>query len=231
MGAQQQRFKSAAPLSMSHEQQSQAMSSQDASSVSPSNTDEQGRMKMPDFTNSQAAYASKSTLQLFRATLVYNMCNISPLVKHADPLLRLSRKVVGDFITDKTLKATLFGHFCAGEDENELIAPLKELQAHGIGGILDYAAEPDMDPAAQRTSQSVYNQPNRMYDYESESVCDEHVEVFRSCIRSVHKVAPDGFAAVKVTALGNPKLLERMSQAVVEAENLFTKLDVNNVRL
>jgi hypothetical protein len=34
----------------------------------------------------------------------------------------------------------------------------------------------------------------------------------------------DGYAAIK-TALGNPKLLERMSLAIVEAQNLFAKFD------
>jgi proline dehydrogenase len=188
---------------------------------------------MPDFDDARGAYASKTTPQLLRASVVYNLCGIPLLIKHADMLLRVGRRIVGNYITDKTLKLTLFGHFCAGEDEGELLAPLKELQARGIGGILDYAAESDFVPTdSSDTAQqmNVYKMPNRVYDYESEAVCDEHVEVFRSCIRSVHKVAPDGFAAVKVTALGNPKLLERMSKMIVEAENLFTLLDHNGVR-
>jgi len=241
MGAQ--RFKSAIPTH--HYDHHDALPAFDhaeipASSAAASTASsqvQQGLKNMPDFTNARAAYASKTTVQLLRASLVYNMCNISPLVKYADPLMRLSRQIFGDFITDATLKSTLFGHFCAGEDEDELIAPLKELQVHGIGGILDYAAESDTVPQANNSDNNsfahqlgVYREPKSIYDYESEAVCDEHVDVFKSCIRSVHKVAPDGFAAVKVTALGNPRLLERMSKAIVEAENLFTKLDVNNVR-
>ena len=34
-----------------------------------------------------------------------------------------------------------------------------------------------------------------------------------------------GFAAIKVTALGNPLLLERMSTTIVEIRNLFLKFD------
>lgn len=224
MGAQ--RFKSAVATHRSSLDQEETTAS--------SATGQLGSTNMPDFTNARAAYASKTTTQLLRASLVYNMCNITPLVKHADPLLRLSRRVFGNFITDFTLKTTIFGHFCSGENEDELMGPLKELQKHGIGGILDYAAESDTIPEETTDNSSfaqqlgVYHQAKSLYDYESEAVCDEHVDVFRSCIRSVHKVAPDGFAAVKVTALGNPKLLERMSKAIVEAENLFSKLDDNN---
>jgi proline dehydrogenase len=186
------------------------------------------KLPMPDFSNSQAAYSTKTTGQLVRASLVYNLCNITPLVRNADPLLRLSRFVVGDFLTDSVLKATLFGHFCAGEDETDMKPVLEEMQTHGIGGILDYAAESDSVPESfTEQNHNVYRLPGGVYDYESEAVCDEHVEVFLSCIRSVHKVAPDGFAAVKVTALGNPKLLERMSTAIVEAERLFSHFDVN----
>ena len=117
-------------------------------------------------------------------------------------------------------------HFCAGEDEKRIQPVIAELRQNGIGGILDYAAENDVEPAPnQPTTPAEFNQPVREYTYESEAACDRHVEVFRSCIRSVANVSPEGFAAIKVTALGNPLLLERMSTAIVESKNLFAKFD------
>jgi len=75
-------------------------------------------------------------------------------------------------------------------------------------------------------TQPPFNQPARIYDYKSEAECDRHVEVFKNCIRSAHDVSPThGFAALKVTALGNPELLERMSTMIVEVHNLFSKFD------
>jgi proline dehydrogenase len=136
----------------------------------------------------------------------------------------MTRKVFGDTITDSLLKATLFGHFCAGEDEKRLEPVIAELRRNGIGGILDYAAESDAD---EESPSAEFNQPVREYAYESEAACDRHVQVFRSCIRSVANVSPDGFAAIKVTALGNPLLLERMSLAIVESKNLFARFDQN----
>ena len=87
--------------------------------------------------------------------------------------------------------------------------------------------------------QPPFNQPARIYDYKSESECDHHVSIFKECIRSVRDVSDmstsllsvggggggGGFAALKVTALGNPKLLERMSTMIIEVKNLFSKFD------
>eukprot|EP00546_Thalassionema_frauenfeldii_P010270 CAMPEP_0178907258 /NCGR_PEP_ID=MMETSP0786-20121207/7269_1 /TAXON_ID=186022 /ORGANISM="Thalassionema frauenfeldii, Strain CCMP 1798" /LENGTH=456 /DNA_ID=CAMNT_0020579033 /DNA_START=287 /DNA_END=1654 /DNA_ORIENTATION=- len=128
-----------------------------------------------------------------------------------------------------SLKATLFGHFCAGEDQQSIKPTLAALQKYGVGGILDYAAESDTDTRkpykAGPTTSLPDIQGEKVYDYESEATCDNHVEVFKSCIQSVQEVSPGGFAAVKVTALGNPKLLERISIIITEAKNLFAKID------
>lgn len=67
----------------------------------------------------------------------------------------------------------------------------------------------------------------REYSYEDEEQCDRHLKVFQKCIHDAASLSKDGFAAVKVTALGNPKLLSRMSQAIVESKKLFQKFDTN----
>jgi len=177
-----------------------------------------------DFQNSQANFSAKTTAQVLRATIVYQFCKFPLLVKNADYLLRISRSLLGDTITDNFLKATFFGQFCAGEDEQTIQPVMEYLNSNGIGGILDYAAENDIHPGMSKQDNDF---PGTSYDYESEAACDVHVEAFRSCIRSVAKVAPDGFAALKITALGNPKLLERMSHALKQAEKLFSNLDTN----
>src|SRR5690606_24321910 len=66
---------------------------------------------------------------------------------------------------------------------------------------------------------------SRVYDYASEAQCDEHMRIFKTCIRAVHDVSPTGFAAIKVTALGNPLLLERISVAITELRHLFDRFD------
>lgn len=70
---------------------------------------------VPDFTDFQEAHQPKSNLELLRAYGVFTMCQIRPLVTHADSLLSLSKKVLGQSITNGIVRETFFAHFCAGE--------------------------------------------------------------------------------------------------------------------
>ena len=47
----------------------------------------------------------------------------------------------------------------------------------------------------------------RTYFYEGEDTCNENMEVFLKCIDTTGNTAVNGFAAIKVTALGRPDLL------------------------
>jgi hypothetical protein len=100
-------------------------------------------IKVPDFSDAKAAYESKSTLELIRAMAVFQLCRVPILVKHSETLLRLQRQVLGETLSGFLMKATLFGHFCGGEDEEQMKPALKKLQSNGIGSTLDYVAEDD----------------------------------------------------------------------------------------
>jgi hypothetical protein len=99
-------------------------------------------------------------------------------------------------------------------------------------GILDYAAEADITeedgpeptktPALEKT---VFEA--RQYQYSTEQQCNANAAIFKKAITAVHNVSPDGFAAIKITGLCNPILLERWSTALVEIRNLFNRLDGN----
>ena len=83
------------------------------------------------------------------------------------------------------------------------------------------AATPHALPSEASRRQDVA----RKHRYTGEEDCDAHVEVFERCIQSVHNVSPNGFAAIKLTALGPPAILRRMSRAIVEVNDLFVKMD------
>jgi len=186
-----------------------------------------------DFSSSDSAHGSKSTFEIVRAIAIFRACGFPLLVKHAGTLIDLSTSLLGSYITNAVVKNTFFGHFCAGEDSDDMKPVIEMLQENNIGPILDYAAESEEDSEAVAmsdiiegiSSQPPFNQPARVYDYKSECECDRHVSVFKDCIRSVQDVSPNGFAALKVTALGNPELLQRMSTMIVEVHNLFSKFD------
>lgn len=153
-------------------------------------------------------------------------------------LLRNSYKFLGEPLTNAVLRLTFFGHFCAGENEDDIRPAVQRLEQNGIGSILDYAAESD---SAEDDSTAVPEAPDlgadslvkgplvqsRTFDFTTEEQCDKYMKIFENCIRSVKAVSPEGFAAIKITALGDPALLERMSVSIVELHKLFMKFDVD----
>lgn len=180
--------------------------------------------KKIDFTRVENAFKTKSNIEIIRAYAVFSTCLIPPLVNNATSLLSFSNKVFGKSITNFVMKLTFFGHFCGGEDEEKISPTVERLQQSGIGSILDYAAEADIEE--EHTENPVVVSA-RTYDYKNEKNCDFHKDIFLSAIRSVNVATKGtgGFAAVKVTALGNPILLERMSTVILESRALFDQFD------
>lgn len=65
----------------------------------------------------------------------------------------------------------------------------------------------------------------RTYFYEGEQECDKNVDVFCQSIDAVAEATRrEGFAAIKLTALGRPQLLLRLSDAIVQTRNFFKAL-------
>jgi len=180
-----------------------------------------GKSKKPTFEpKNTRPYKDKSIPELLRSLLVYQLCQFQPLVQHGEAILSHTRRVFGDRFTDAIVKMTFFHQFCGGEDHYQVVGKMRSLQQSGIGSILDYAAE-DEGPgesthttaySTNATTLNVINQPAREYDYESEELCDARVETFHHCIQTVHDAGQGKqFSAIKLTGLGNPKLLKRMA--------------------
>lgn len=164
--------------------------------------------------------------------MVFQSCRFPWIVAQSENLIRMSYNVLGDSITDFVLKKTFYGHFCAGEDTNEIRPVVDELDKNGIGSILDYAAEADISEDTLEVIDGLTEVEReikvRTYDYKNEELCDQRAEVFADCLRSANAVKgykTNGFVAVKVTALTDPALLEKMSTTVLELRNLFLKFD------
>jgi len=195
------------------------------------------------FDDPAAAFAHLPTGALLRSWLVLRACAVGPLVAHADGLLSLGRRLLGQRALDALIRATFFRQLCAGEDEAGLAPTVALLRANGIGAILDYAAEGDSPEAgkpAADASAAAGGGANgggangaggavaRTYTYESEAACDAHVAVFLKAIAAAAASSAGGgpgFAAIKVTALGNPRLLRRMSTSLLEIRALFARAD------
>jgi proline dehydrogenase len=175
---------------------------------------------------------SKTLADLLRSYIVFTICQNKYLVKHSEALIRWSYLFLGHYITNLVLKNSFFGHFCAGEDAILIKPTVDKLHQSGIGAILDYAAEDDIEEESKPAPDDTISNRKafvecRVYDYKNEELCDLHVKTFEKCIEAVHDVSPTGFAALKLTALGNPRLLETISIALIELRRLFQKFDTN----
>lgn len=186
------------------------------------------------FQNAKEAFDSKRTFELLRTWLIYKVCGIGFIVRNCDTLYALSSKILGKTLTHGSMRYTFFNHFCAGESVDQIIPRMEHLRKHGIGGILDYAAEAKEDEMPKRGSIQEGStvgapQSSRKYDYQGEAQCDANAEIFLDAVRAVKDATPDGFAAIKLSGLGNPILLERMSTLLVELVIFFKNLSVDDV--
>lgn len=181
-----------------------------------------------NFTDTKVAFRQKTFLDLIRAYVVLRICAIEPLVARSETLINIAYKVLGTNITNFFVRHTFFKQFCAAEDEAGLRPLMERLGNSGISGILDYAVEADLGTHREERQDEI---KVRVYEYEGERACDAATEVFESCIRTAANVytnvehKPRPFAAIKVTALGNPKLLKRMSEMIVETKRLFQRME------
>mmetsp|Transcript_27875 Transcript_27875/g.70982 ORF Transcript_27875/g.70982 Transcript_27875/m.70982 type:complete len:493 (-) Transcript_27875:1-1479(-) len=185
-----------------------------------------------NFDNVEKAFSDKTTFEIVRALAVFKICGIKAVVRNADKLYSLASSVLGQSLANTLVRNTFFAHFCAGESEDGVRPTAIRLRKAGVGGILDYAAESDVEeevPSNAMLNSMATETQARLYDYNNEDECDRNVRIFQQCIDAVHNVTPEGFAAVKVTALGNPKLLEHMSDILSELRSTFKEFDSQGV--
>lgn len=193
-----------------------------------------------NFDDGIAAFKAKTTWEIFRSLIVFRICRISWLVEKADTVLKLSKKLFTPALVNFVIDHTFYRQFVAGGTPEDVRRTLRYLSSNGIHAVMDYAAENDMDEETGvqqsravggissaedlRTSTVVA----RTYRYEDEEACDERMEHFMESINGASRDDDQqGFAAIKLTGLGNPLLLERVSRALLSVRDLFQVMDEN----
>ncbi|KZS08064.1 Proline dehydrogenase 1, mitochondrial [Daphnia magna] len=96
------------------------------------------------FDNAEAAFRSKTTLQILRAYLVFTLCSSNYLVENNMKLMKLGKKVLGKRLFKSLMKATFYGQFVAGENQQDIMPTIQRMRSFGVKSILDYSAEEDI---------------------------------------------------------------------------------------
>ena len=165
------------------------------------------------FEDASTAFAGKKTHELARAYAVLTACKYYGFVDQLSPgaverlLPYVPRWAVMPF----------FSHFVAGENEQEIAPVMRRLRSSKVEGILDYAAEAKLDEDDGRSTSGAVA---REYAFSSEQACELNARTFSQAISAVKNVSPMGFAALKVTALGDPALLEQASEEIRGGEKV-----------
>jgi len=202
------------------------------------------------FNDSRFAFRSKRTRELIRASLCFKLFSIEHLVENNMHYMNLFKNTFGESLFNLAMKMTVYGQFVAGEDKEKIKPLVKRMDEVGVGSILDYAVEEDLDkPKATQmemdscvpeedTYQKIERyQPQqkfadrrvgvvsaRTYFYEDEEQCDKNMENFLYCIEAAGGASKHGFAAIKLTALGRPQFLLQFSEALMSSRELFEQL-------
>jgi len=165
----------------------------------------------------RAYLQSRSTFSLVRSLLVFRLCRFNLFVKNARFLLRTFEGIplVGFPLSRLVIRRTFFTQFVGGETENDLKPVVARLNKDGVGSILDYAAEADEGVGSEAL------------DEVSRQLASEvHAE---SCFRiNLQAVAAaknmGGFAAIKITGMGDPELLKAVTSRMHEHRRSFRAL-------
>ena len=124
--------------------------------------------------------------------------------------------MLGDALTfDVIVRHTFFEHFCGGTSGPSIQNTVSRLQRQNVGAILDYAAEADVDPTPKQGIISA-----RSYEYEDEQKCEMNKDISMKAIEEASH-QKQGFAAVKMSSLGKPELLEHVSTCLHAVRRLF----------
>ncbi|EFN64404.1 Proline oxidase, mitochondrial [Camponotus floridanus] len=168
------------------------------------------------FNDPIAAFKSKTTMELMRAYVVYQMCSIEYIVENNMKFMKLTKAILGEKLFTKLMKATFYGHFVAGEDEVQITPVLDRLRQFGVKPILDYSVEEDIsqEEAERREIQASVSEAGdekregplkkyhveksfadrrykvssaRTYFYLNEASCERNMDIFIRCLEAVAK--------------------------------------------
>jgi len=96
------------------------------------------------FEDHSAAFKSKTTWEVIRALVVFQLCGVKMIVNNNEMLMKVGKKVLGKRLFASTMKPTFYGQFVAGEDARDIAPVIDRMKSFGVKSILDYSAEEDI---------------------------------------------------------------------------------------
>ncbi|GJJ70833.1 proline dehydrogenase [Entomortierella parvispora] len=160
----------------------------------------------------------KSNADLMLSMLVYKLCTLSLLVDMAPRLISIAEMLHLTPPVYWFVRKTFFAQFCGGESADDCIDTMSALKSAGINSILDLSVEADLDESELKgqSPDHIRARFNQSADYIAEQIS--------TCIQTASNMSKS-FAAIKITAMGSPLLLQQVSSTLNGLESSFKKTD------
>ncbi len=158
---------------------------------------------MLSFSNTEIAFKDKTDKELRRAYLLFKFISYPILLKIGKPLLNIALGL--HLPVEGIIKATVFNHFCGGENLSETENTIQRLSKNKVKGIPDYSVE------------------GKESEADFERVANEIITI----IEFVKDNINTPFAVFKPTGIGRFSLLEKINSNAglsSEEENEYKKI-------
>lgn len=105
--------------------------------------------------------------------------------------MNITRKLLGKRLFSLVMKSTFYGHFVAGEDQNDIRLNVEKMMKYGVKSILDYSAEEDLESQKviktnnKTEIATISKLLNRKYFDTNEIYSDKNARIFMDCIDAV----------------------------------------------
>uniref|UniRef100_A0A914D014 Proline dehydrogenase n=1 Tax=Acrobeloides nanus TaxID=290746 RepID=A0A914D014_9BILA len=173
------------------------------------------------FNNTEQAFKCKTNADLLRSLVVFQLCSNNFLVQNNDKILHIVRKLLGQKLFEKVLRGTFYGHFVAGATRSEVRSVVDKMKDYNVQSLIGKNIEADLSYIEDKNAKK--KAPKPIAEMEKES--DKNAAILCDSLDDVSEVSyGDGFTAIKLTALGRPELLLKLSDFINEYRGLFKVL-------
>ncbi|WRT68256.1 uncharacterized protein IL334_005232 [Kwoniella shivajii] len=176
---------------------------------------------------------SASISSLIRTYLVYTLICTPGMVDYSPQLLHAftHSPIPGlKYITEAIIRSTFFGQFVPGENVQECLPTIKELQQRGVASMLNYSAEADLSTIQipQSASNENGNNSKNVAEQLEEIARNDRLQEVFNALKSAgefEKSLPENAKgatsfALKVTGLIDPPILTRASTTLLRVRPL-----------
>ncbi|MCX6117860.1 MAG: proline dehydrogenase family protein [Proteobacteria bacterium] len=143
---------------------------------------------LPNFSNTEIAFSSKSNTQLFLARSLFQLIQCNSLVHVGGKLLNFGFKM--GLPLSSLVRWNIFRHFCGGESIEECRTLMQKQMEKGVFSILDYGVEGEKTESGFNASTA---------------------EIIRTA-KEAARSSEIAFIVFKFTAIASTDLLERVSR-------------------